>query len=148
MEILTNYLTSMQNNTIVVLIVVMIVFDTALGCIRAVKNKELNSSFGIEGGIRKACMVASIAFLGLIDMLLNINLVGCIPEDYLAVLGGLSKIGCMEFFGILYFLYEGLSVLKNMYSVGIPMPHWLQAGMEKLLTDMTKEMKKTEPADD
>lgn len=140
MDVFGTYLENMQNNSVVILIVVMIVFDTVLGCIRAGKNRELNSSFGIDGGIRKACMVASIAFLGLIDQLLHLNFIGFIPEEYLTFLGGINHIGCMEFFGILYFLYEGLSVLKNMVAVGIPMPKWLHKGMQTLLTDMTKEM--------
>lgn len=147
MEIFNTYLDTMQHNGIVILIIIMIVFDTVLGCIRAAKSKELNSSFGIDGAIRKASMVASIAFLGLIDQLLHLNLIGFIPQEYVQYLGGLQQIGCLEFFGILYFLYEGLSVLKNMMLVGIPMPKWLHKFMETLLTDLTKEIRDEKRAD-
>lgn len=117
-----------------------IVFDTFLGCIRAALQHEFNSSFGINGGIRKAAMLISLVFLLCFDVLVEFNLIAFIPQDIRAAMG-LQKVGTGEFFAILYFLYESLSILKNMYRIGIPMPKWLKSKIEGFLKDMTGEMK-------
>ena len=117
-----------------------IVFDTFLGCIRAALQHAFNSSFGINGGIRKAAMLISLVFLLCFDVLVEFNLIAFIPQDIRAAMG-LQKVGTGEFFAILYFLYESLSILKNMYRIGIPMPKWLKTKIEGFLKDMTGEMK-------
>lgn len=118
-----------------------IVFDTFPGCIRAALQHEFNSSFGINGGIRKAAMLISLVFLLCFDVLVEFNLIAFIPGEVRAAMG-LQKVGTGEFFAILYFLYESLSILKNMYRIGIPMPRWLKTKIEGFLKDMTGEMKK------
>lgn len=46
-----------------------------------------------------------------------------------------------EFFAALYFAYESISILKNMYILGIPMPAWMKTKLEKFLKEMTGELK-------
>ena len=62
----------------------------------------------------------------------------CYPTSYIII--GLEKIGMLEFFGLLFILYEAISILKNMYLIGIPMPLWLKDKLEKLLTQLTNEV--------
>ena len=85
-------------------------------------------------------MLISLVFLLCFDVLVEFNLIAFIPQDIRAAMG-LQKVGTGEFFAILYFLYESLSILKNMYRIQIPMPKWLKSKIEGFLKDMTGEMK-------
>ena len=117
-----------------------IVFDTIMGCCRAAAQHEFNSSFGINGGIRKAGMLISLVFLMSFDVLSGFNILKFIPEGYREIWGS-PKIGTGEFFAALYFAYESISILKNMYILGIPMPAWMKTKLEKFLKEMTGELK-------
>ena len=117
-----------------------IVFDTIMGCCRAATQHEFNSSFGINGGIRKAGMLISLVFLMSFDVLSGFNILKFIPEGYREIWGS-PKIGTGEFFAALYFAYESISILKNMYILGIPMPSWMKTKLEKFLKEMTGELK-------
>ena len=82
---------------IIKLVILAVVMDTCFGCIRAIKEHKFNSCFGIDGVIRKISMVASLAFLLILDRIVHLNLIGFIPEanrSYLPVNG----IGAAEFF--------------------------------------------------
>lgn len=117
-----------------------IVFDTIMGCCRAATQHEFNSSFGINGGIRKAGMLISLVFLMSFDVLSGFNILKFIPEGYREIWGS-PKIGTGEFFAALYFAYESISILKNMYILGIPMPAWMKTKLETFLKEMTGELK-------
>ena len=117
-----------------------IVFDTIMGCCRAATQHEFNSSFGINGGIRKAGMLISLVFLMSFDVLSGFNIIKFIPEGYREIWGS-PKIGTGEFFAALYFAYESISILKNMYIMGIPMPAWMKTKLETFLKEMTGELK-------
>ena len=117
-----------------------IVFDTIMGCCRAATQHEFNSSFGINGGIRKAGMLISLVFLMSFDVLSGFNILKFIPEGYREIWGS-PKIGTGEFFAALYFANESISILKNMYILGIPMPAWMKTRLEKFLKEMTGELK-------
>ena len=47
------FISKFADNKIMQLVVVAIVCDTVFGIARAIKEKELNSCFGIDGAIRK-----------------------------------------------------------------------------------------------
>lgn len=101
-------------------LVVLVVMDVIFGMLRAVKEKEFNSCVGINGMIRKAGMMISLVCLVYIDVIIEINLIGFIPEgirQYLPV----KNVGTMEFFSIIYIVYEIVSVLKNMTLSGLPL---------------------------
>lgn len=117
-----------------------ILFDTIMGCCRAATQHEFNSSFGINGGIRKAGMLISLVFLMSFDVLSGFNILKFIPEGYREIWDS-PKIGTGEFFAALYFAYESISILKNMYILGIPMPAWMKTKLEKFLKEMTGELK-------
>lgn len=130
---------AIANNLCLQAAALWIVFDTFLGCIRSAMQHEFNSSFGINGGIRKAAMLISLVFLLCFDVLVEFNLIAFIPGEIRAAMG-FQKVGTGEFFATLYFIYESISILKNMYRIGIPMPKWMRSQLEKFLKDMTGEM--------
>ena len=109
----------MRGNTLFQLVVIMIVMDVLFGSLRAAKDRAFNSSVGIDGGIRKLGMLLSLVCLVFVDILCPVNLIGFIPEvlrEYIH----LKDITVMEFFALLYIVYEALSVLKNMTLSGLP----------------------------
>lgn len=115
-----------------------VVVDTFFGVIRAIKEHKFNSSFGIDGAIRKISMIASLAFLLVLDRIVHINLIGFIPETirtYLPV----DSIGVAEFFGLLYIAYELVSILKNMTLCGLPVKRIWEV-IKKFLSKYTDEL--------
>lgn len=108
-------------NNVIRLVIIAIVMDTVFGVLRAGKEHRFNSCVGIDGAIRKVAMVVSLVFLAAIDLLINVNLIGFIPEEVRSYFPeSISVIGLAEFFGLLYLCYETVSVLKNMALCGLP----------------------------
>lgn len=138
MDKITELLALAWGSPIIKLVILAVVMDTCFGCIRAIKEHEFNSCFGIDGAIRKISMVASLAFLLILDRIVHLNLIGFIPEairSYLPVNG----IGVAEFFGLLYIAYELVSILKNMTLCGLPVKR-LWETVKKFLTQYTDEL--------
>lgn len=108
------------NSDIIKALVVMVVMDTVFGLMRAVKERKFNSCFGIDGAIRKISMLVSIAFLLILDQIINFNMIGFVHEDIRKYIMG-GKLGSAEFFGLLYAAYEAISILKNMTLCGLPL---------------------------
>ena len=138
MDRITELLALAWGSPIIKLVILAVVMDTCFGCIRAIKEHEFNSCFGIDGAIRKISMVASLAFLLILDRIVHLNLIGFIPEairSYLPVNG----IGVAEFFGLLYIAYELVSILKNMTLCGLPVKRLWEA-VKKFLTQYTDEL--------
>ena len=79
--------------------------------------------------------------LTLVDMLLNINLIGWVDAEISAVLAsaGIVKLGITELFAFLFTLYEATSILKNMLLCGLPIPAGLRDKVAKWLEKMTDE---------
>ena len=116
---------------IIKVVIVAVVMDTVFGCIRAAKEKQFNSCFGIDGAIRKISMLVSIAFLLVLDRIVGLNLIGFIPEAVRAYLP-VKHIGVAEFFALLYIAYETVSILKNMTMCGLPVKRLWQFIQDKL----------------
>ncbi|MBE5978103.1 MAG: phage holin family protein [Paenibacillaceae bacterium] len=138
MDRITELLALAWGSPIIKLVILAVVMDTCFGCIRAIKEHKFNSCFGIDGAIRKISMVASLAFLLVLDQIVHLNLIGFIPEairSYLPV----KAIGVAEFFGLLYIAYELVSILKNMTLCGLPVKHIWEA-IKKFLSQYTDEL--------
>lgn len=127
------------SNSVIKLVVLMLVLDTIFGVLRAVKQKTFNSSFGIDGALRKIGMVIGVLALFLIDCIVNINLTPFLSADILQYIG-LESIGMTEFFGLLFIVYEIISCLKNCVVLGIPIPKKLAAKIEEWLNEYTNEL--------
>lgn len=134
------YFIEIGHNPFLILTAVAVILDTVLGFFRAIREHKFNSTFGIDGAIRKSAMIVSVLFLMLADFVIKINLIFFIPVEIRENIG-LTKVGLGEFFCILYILYECISIMKNMYLIGLPYPAWMKKWLEKFLTEMTSEMK-------
>ena len=137
--IMNDFITLLGSNSLIKLLLLAVVLDTILGVGRAVKYHKFNSSVGIDGAIRKVMMLVSAGVLMLADLIIHINLVGFIDEQYLQVIG-LEKVGMCELFCLLFIVYEAVSILKNMLMCGLPIPRRIREWLLKFLDDMTAEL--------
>ena len=135
------YLETIMRYEFVRMVLIWIVLDTILGCLRAIKQHKFNSAFGIDGGIRKVAMIVSVAFLMLVDVMVGVNVIKWLPEEFKTATG-LTKVGIGEFYCILFIIYESISIMKNLYLCGCPTPKWLKTWLEQFLTNMTGELQK------
>lgn len=110
---------SAAHDRILRLVVLTIICDTVFGILRAFKEHKFNSGVGINGAIRKVGMLLSLLFLAVFDTLIQINLIGLIPENVRLAIG-VEFVGTMRFFGLLYIAYEMVSILKHMSLCGLP----------------------------
>ena len=60
---------------------VVIIMDCFFGILRALKQRKLNSTIGIDGIIRKIGMIAGILFLIIINYLIPFDFLGFVPEE-------------------------------------------------------------------
>ena len=132
------YFRRLAQNSCFKLLIIFVVFDTSFGILRAIRERKINSCIGIDGMIRKSGMILSSLFLYIIDRLIDINFLGFIPDSFLNLVG-IESVGIGELFGILFIIFESLSVLKNMYKCKMPIPKKLNEWLEKVLTEFTKE---------
>lgn len=132
------YFRELAQNSCFKLLIIFVVFDTTFGILRAIRERKINSCIGIDGMIRKSGMILSSLFLYIIDRLIDINFLGFIPDSFLNLVG-IESVGIGELFGILFIIFEALSVLKNMYKCKMPIPKKLNEWLEKVLTEFTKE---------
>lgn len=137
--LMNDFIALLSNNSLIKLLLLAVVLDTILGVGRAIKYHKFNSSVGIDGAIRKVMMLVSAGVLMLADLIIHINLVGFIDEQYLKVIG-LEKVGMCELFCLLFIVYEAVSILKNMLMCGLPIPRRIREWLLKFLDDMTAEL--------
>lgn len=128
----------LSSNICLRIVEVLIALDTILGVLRAMRERKLNSNFGINGAIRKIAMLTCVTMLVVLDMLLHINIVAYVPKPILDAIG-IKKVGLAEFFSILFALYEAVSIMKNMVRCDLPVPKKFQTAVQKFLTEMTEE---------
>ena len=121
-------------------LLVVIVLDTIFGILRAIREKTINSAIGIDGIIRKTGMIISIIFLKLIDIIVNLDLIGFLPENLKTILN-INSVGIGSLFSILFIIFEILSVFKNMVICKLPIPRQLQTYLEKIMKEFTSEIK-------
>lgn len=140
---MVEFLQSIINQTGVQILIVVIALDTIFGILRALKEKSLNSTIGIDGIIRKVGMLISIFFLALIDNIVSINFIGFLPEEVKSFLH-IEQIGITDLFNVLFIVFEALSILKNMILCKLPIPKKLQEFLEKIMKDFTGEITKKE----
>lgn len=134
-----NLINDLTHNIFLEVLVLAIALDTFLGCLRAIKEKKWNSGFGINGLIRKTCMIGSVVLLMVIDYIIKIDFIGFIPTEIKQYVGNV-EIGIAALFAIIFILYEFTSVLKNMLLCGVPVPKKLKEKIESLLNNFTTEL--------
>lgn len=142
---LTNFITVVYDhaahNALIQLTVIAVIFDAVFGIIRAIGEKMFNSSIGIDGIRRKAGILASLVLFALIDEIIQLNLIGFVPEEVRMTLG-LESIGMTGFFALLFLAYEVTSILKNMSLCGLPVKGvWIK--VRSILGKYTDELPET-----
>ena len=137
---MNEFLIEMGQNPVLKLVCLFIVLDTVFGVLRAIKQTTFNSSFGIDGAIRKTAMIASVLAMFITDSIIGFNLLPFIPSDALKVVN-LEDIGLTEFFGLLFVIYESLRKKKNMALLGLPVPKFIKDKLENWLLKFTNEIK-------
>jgi toxin secretion/phage lysis holin len=142
------------NNDILKLVAIAIVADTVFGVIRAVKEHKFNSSFGIDGAIRKISMVLCITFCIAVDIVVKLNFIGFLPDSALDWVGEnmhINQIGLGAFFGVLFIAYEIVSILKNMTLCGLPTKrvyNYVRNFLEKYTNELPSEDPKVDEDED
>lgn len=137
------FFNSYSNNDGLKILLIVIVLDTIFGILRAIKEKSVNSCIGIDGIIRKIGMLIAIFFLILIDRIINLDLIGFIPEMVKSTLN-FGKVGISDIFMILFIIFEILSIFKNMILCKLPIPRKLQVFLENVMKEFTSEIKENE----
>ena len=123
-------ITLLSSNSFVKILLIAVAIDTILGVLRAIKEHKFNSCVG---------MLLSVGFLMATDVIMHINVLSMVPEEYVQILG-IDKMGICEFFSLLFILYELVSILKNMTLCGLPVPTKIKKWIQKFLDDMTEEL--------
>lgn len=134
-----NYLKLLTDNIYLKSLILFIVFDVIFGVLRALKERKINSTIGIDGIIRKCGMMLSIILCLIIDNIINIDLIVFIPEEIKSYIG-INKAGITFLFNSLYIVFEILSIMKNMVKCELPIPKKIKNILEKILKEFTKEM--------
>lgn len=137
---MTKYINLINSDNFLKILIAVVCLDVVFGILRAIREKDINSTIGIDGILRKVGMLVTIMICLFIDTLVDLNLIGFIPKDAREFIH-LLKLGIGDFFGLLYIIFEALSVLKNMYKMKLPVPKFMQKALEKLLKDVTSEIK-------
>ena len=138
-----DFLQALINNSEIKILIIVIVLDTIFGILRAIKEKSVNSCIGIDGIIRKVGMLIAIFFLSLIDTIVDINLIGFIPED-IREITQMGKVGISDLFGLLFIVFEILSIFKNAILCKLPIPKKFQEFLQNIMKEFTGEIKENE----
>lgn len=134
-----NYLKLLTDNIYLKSLILFIIFDVIFGVLRALKERKINSTIGIDGIIRKCGMMLSIILCLIIDNIINIDLIIFIPEEIKSYIG-INRAGITFLFNSLYIVFEILSIMKNMVKCELPIPKKIKNILEKILKEFTKEM--------
>ena len=142
LETMVTYLTQ---HKVITLVIFAIIFDLFIGLLLSCKNKKTNSTIGIDGMIRKVGILGSIVFLVFVDFLLKINFIALLPDSILSMFEaiGMSVIGISDVFGLLFAVFETLSILKNWTLLGLPMFKGVNDWIQNFLETFTDEMPTT-----
>jgi toxin secretion/phage lysis holin len=111
-------------DTALIVLVTFMVLDYATGVLRGYVNKELSSDVGLKGIARKAVIFAVLIVAVCLDRLLN-N-------------------GTWVFRTLVSYFYianEGLSLIENAISMGVPAPKELKDALIQLKDGEKKEIK-------
>lgn len=134
------FLWLLLDNKSVKILIIVIALDTIFGILRAIREKTVNSAIGIDGIIRKVGMLICVFFLGLIDLIIKVDLIGFIPQDLKNYLS-FEKVGINDLFMLLFIVFEILSIFKNMILCKLPIPRKLQQLLENVMKEFTSEIK-------
>ena len=126
------------DDTSLKLLIIFIAVDVIFGILRSIKEHSIASTIGIDGIIRKVGMLVSIIVCMILDYIIDVNLIGFIPQNLIDLMP-IQKVGIATLFNILYIMFEILSIFKNMIRCELPIPKKLQIYLERILKEFTNE---------
>ena len=101
---------------------IFMVLDYLTGLLRAFIKKEISSNIGFHGIARKMVIFVVLILANMLDMVVNVE-------------AGLFR-GMVCFF---YITNEGISILENCASVGLPIPEFMRDALKQLSNGQKKE---------
>lgn len=137
------YLSILINNDGLKILGIVITLDTIFGILRAIKERNINSCIGIDGIIRKVGMLIAVIFLMVIDSIINLDLIGFIPETVKEIMN-FKTVSIADLFMVLFIVFEILSIFKNMILCKLPIPKKLQEVLENAMKEFTGEIKQND----
>ena len=108
---------------LLLILVVITIFDVITGVCQAFHNKEVNSSIGYRGIIRKVGIFVLVGVMHMVDLYMGVNF---LRETVIAF----------------YIFNEALSVLENWGKMGLPLPEQLKTALAQLQTEKTETLEK------
>ena len=112
-----------NTKTLFIIVIIILALEMLSGVMKAIKNKELNSTKFREGLLSKSGYFVQIGLVLLVSMMINMPYLMC---------ADLIWIACSE----------GVSVLENLEGMGVPFPEFLKSILEKTKIDAEKEVEK------
>jgi len=109
------------------ILITLMALDYATGWIRAYLNKELSSDIGLKGIARKGVIFVVLIVAVSLDRLLNVD-----------------KWIFRTLVCYFYIANEGLSILENCGSLGLPIPQKMKEALLQLKEGNKKEIRKEE----
>lgn len=114
-------------DTAIAVLIVFMILDYCTGVLRAYINKEVSSDVGLKGIARKAVIFVVLIVAVLLDRLMNT--------------------GSWVFRTLICYFYianEGISLLENCATLGLPIPDKLKDALAQLKDGEKKEIKEQE----
>ena len=104
----------------------MVILDYITGILKAIYNKKVSSEIGAKGIVKKICFFVLVAVSTLVDRIVG-------------------NTGAIRTTVIYFFVAnEGISILENCGSMGLPLPNILKSTLEQLRNDnKNKKISKT-----
>lgn len=109
---------------VLVALLIFIALDYVTGLMAAAIKKEVSSSIGFLGIVRKFCILILIA-------------VGVVLDGVLGLTDPWIRTGIIYF----YIMNEGISILENLALVGLPVPPFVKSMLLQLRQDEQQEQK-------
>lgn len=106
------------------ILLTVIFVDYAMGVLRAIRDKKLNSTVGLNGLMKKSAMMIVLSLAVLLDRLL-----------------GSDQWICRTATAFLFISNEGFSILENAASLGAPVSDNIVSVLEQLRSGEKKERK-------
>ena len=73
------------------------------------------------------------------NKIITLDLIGFIPEN-LKQVANIGSLGISDLFGLIFIVFEILSIMKNMVLCELPIPKKLQGMLENIMKEFTGEL--------
>ncbi|MGL4338442.1 MAG: phage holin family protein [Turicibacter sp.] len=119
---------------ILMLMALLVMIDFMTGYTRAYMKRELNSSVGLDGLIRKGMICFAMMGFIVFDYIASFNLISMLPEAVREWLqsSDVIQMGLSDIMGIGIILQEMTSILENLHQLGLPLPRFVTYRIQRI----------------